>query len=290
MSIYQTLSFWATVVVYLVAIFMVFAGIAWRNTARMERGTNIAILGGITAQTIALAVRWVEAGHFPYVGNYEGALFGSWALILFFGLLVRYRPETRIGSVVVLPALIVTLGWGLTHMDAVGPVTPVYQSPWLITHFTFAWTTYAVYLVVASLAVAQLIRIRAEERGRELTGPLASIPSRQRIDEISLPLVGFGFLNNALLLVTGAIWANRLWGQYWGWDPVETWSLLTWLGYGLYLHARLTLGWTGKRLAWIAIIALFGISMATWGVQFAPNTYHLFQDLGATTPSMSRPQ
>lgn len=290
MSILQTTSFWATVVVYLVSTFMVFAGIAWRNAARMERGSRIAIIGGGVVQTLALAIRWWEAGHFPYVGNYEGALFGSWVAIVLFGLLVRYRPDTRIGSVVVLPVIIVTLGWGLTHMDPVGPVTPVYQSPWLITHFTFSWTTYAVYLIVASLAIAQLIRLRAERLGRTLKGPLAQIPDDKRIDELSLPLVGFGFLNNALLLVTGAIWANRLWGQYWGWDPVELWSLLTWLGYGFYLHARLTLGWTGKRLAWIAIIALFGISMATWGVQFAPNTYHLFKDLGATAPGMSRPQ
>jgi cytochrome c-type biogenesis protein CcsB len=289
MSIYQTLSFWALVAAYVAATFVVFAGIAWRRPSWMERGARVAVFVGGPIHAVALGVRWYEAGHFPYVGNYEGALFGAGMAILAFAVLLRLRPETAIGSAVVLPVIIVTLGWGLTHMDAVGPVTPVYQSPWLITHFTFSWTTYAVYLVVAGLAVANLIRIRAEERGRELTGALAAIPSSVRIDEISLPLVGFGFLNNALLLVTGSIWANRLWGQYWGWDPVETWSLLTWLGYGFYLHARLTLGWTGKRLAWIAVIALFGISMATWGVQFAPTSYHLFRDLGATM-FQSRPQ
>lgn len=290
MSVLQTLTFWASVVVFVASTFMVFAGIAWRNEDRTRLGATLAIVGGIVALTLAIIVRWIEAGHFPYIGNYEGAMFGSWVAIVLFGLLVRVRPETRIGAAVVLPVIIVTLGWGLTHMDAVGPVTPVYQSPWLITHFTFSWTTYAVYLIVASLAVGQLVRARADRLGRELTGPLASIPSAERIDELSLPLVGFGFLNNALLLVTGAIWANRLWGQYWGWDPVETWSLLTWLGYGFYLHARLTLGWKGTRLAWVAIVALFGISMATWGVQFAPNTYHLFKDLGSTMPSLSRPQ
>lgn len=290
MSLLQTVSFWATVVVYLVATVLIFVAVAWRRRRGLEVAVRTILPLALALHTVALAVRWAEAGHFPFIGNYEGALFGTFLLGLALAAVSRLWRDTEVAGILVLPLIIVTFGYGLTQLEPVGPVTPVYQSPWLLVHFVFSWTTYAAYAVVAGLAVGQLMRARASRRGGT-PGPIVSkIPSDERIDEISLPLVGFGFLMNALLLATGSIWAYRLWGQYWAWDPVEIWSLLTWLGYGFYLHAYLTLGWRGKRLAWVAIIALFGISMATWGVQFAPTSYHLFKDIGGSFDTMSRPR
>ncbi len=289
MSLAQTLSFWATTGAYLLATVMFFYGLAWRKRHLMRRASRIIVPAGLVAHVVALGIRWTESGHFPYIGNYEGALFGAFLLALAFAVLVFVWEGGESTGLIVLPVLVVTLGYGLVQMEAVGPVTPVYQSPWLLVHFVFSWTTYAVYTVVAALAGVLLLRLRAERRGKTDRSIAAWAPPNERIDEISTPLVGFGFLMNALLLVTGSIWAYRLWGQYWGWDPVEIWSLLTWLGYGFYLHARLTLGWSGRKLAWVAIISLLGISMATWGVQFLPTSYHLFQDLGATM-FQSRPQ
>lgn len=68
------------------------------------------------------------------------------------------------------------------------------------------------------------------------------------------------------MIVSGAIWANQAWGRYWGWDPVETWSLIAWAIYAIYLHLTLTLGWRGKRAAWIAVIALPVILFSLLGV------------------------
>jgi cytochrome c-type biogenesis protein CcsB len=269
---------------------MVFVSVAWRKRELMQMAVTRVALAAVAVHAVALGVRWYEAGHFPYVGNYEGALFGAFLVGLALQVVVRIWPRTVAAGTLVLPMIIVTMGYGLVQMEPVGPVTPVYQSPWLLVHFVFSWTTYAVYTVVAGLAVGQLVKLRAAKAGREESGVSSWLPDSERIDEISLPLVGFGFLMNALLLVTGAIWAYRLWGQYWSWDAVEIWSLLTWLGYGFYLHARLTLGWKGRRLAWVAIVALVGITMATWGVQFLPTSYHLFRDLGGQVPTMSRPQ
>jgi cytochrome c-type biogenesis protein CcsB len=290
MSTLQTATFWVTLLAYLAATVMAFAALAWKRRSWLDTAVTKVALAGAVLHALALGVRWYEAGHFPYVGNYEGALFGAFLVSVALQIVVRLWPRTIVSGIVVLPMIVVTMGYGLVQMEPVGPVTPVYQSPWLLVHFVFSWTTYAVYTVVAGLAVAQLIEIHAEERDRADEGVAAWLPSSERIDDISLPLVGFGFLMNALLLVTGAIWAFRLWGQYWSWDAVEIWSLLTWLGYGFYLHARLTLGWRGRRLAWVAIIALVGITMATWGVQFLPTSYHLFKDLGGQVPTMSRPQ
>lgn len=118
---------------------------------------------------------------------------------------------------------------------------------------------------------------------------LNNTPGIERLQELTFRMVAFGFLVNAVMIASGAIWAYELWGSYWRWDPVETWSLLTWLAFGFYMHARLTLAWKGPRLAWVAVGALLGVLMTFWGVQFAPTSYHLFRDLGGTM-QLSRPQ
>ena len=71
--------------------------------------------------------------------------------------------------------------------------------------------------------------------------------------------------------------AKDLWGNYWSWDPVETWSLVTWLTYGLAIHLRLTLGWRGRRLAWIVILALAGMFITFFGINiFVSSSLHFF--------------
>jgi ABC-type transport system involved in cytochrome c biogenesis permease subunit len=70
------------------------------------------------------------------------------------------------------------------------------------------------------------------------------------------------------MIAAGSIWAKELWGAYWGWDPVEVWSLVSWLVYGLTIHLRVTLGWRGRRLAWIIIFAIVTVLITYWGVDF----------------------
>lgn len=76
------------------------------------------------------------------------------------------------------------------------------------------------------------------------------------------------------MIVAGAIWANEAWGRYWAWDPIETWSLMTWLAYAAYLHSRLTLGWRGRRSAWFAVLALPLVVFTLVGVPLAYNSIH----------------
>jgi len=76
------------------------------------------------------------------------------------------------------------------------------------------------------------------------------------------------------MIVSGAIWANEAWGRYWAWDPIETWSLIAWVVYALFLHARLTLGWSGNKLAWLSIIALPVVSFSLMGVPLVYDSIH----------------
>ena len=82
---------------------------------------------------------------------------------------------------------------------------------------------------------------------------------------------------SALMIAAGAIWAKNLWGSYWSWDPVETWSLLSWLIYGVCLHLRLTLRWRDRRLAWLVVFAIIGVLVSFFGVNLVmEGSDHLF--------------
>ena len=72
-----------------------------------------------------------------------------------------------------------------------------------------------------------------------------------------------------LMMISGCFWSNQVKGSYWGWDPVEVWSLVSWLTYGIYLHLRVTFGWRGRKLAWYALIALFAMIVSYWGIPFS---------------------
>ncbi|MCX8007823.1 MAG: cytochrome c biogenesis protein CcsA [Coriobacteriia bacterium] len=288
MSSIETWSFWLAILMYAFATVSAFGALAFRggNYQSVALGAAGA---GLLCHAVAIAARWVASGHFPYIEDYENVLVGTFAMTAAYVAVALRFKGTALAGVLVLPATLITCGYGLTQAGPPSPVTPPYQSGWLVVHVTFAWITYATYSTAAGLAAIHLIRRRWERQGK--TDRLPSwLPPSERIDGLLLRLVAFGFLNNAVMIASGSIWAYRLWGSYWSWDPVETWSLLTWLGYGFYLHAKLTLRWSQDRLAWLALFCLLGIMMVFWGVQLVPTSYHLFRDIGARVPWLSRPR
>ncbi|MDF1542185.1 MAG: cytochrome c biogenesis protein CcsA [Anaerosomatales bacterium] len=281
MSTAESVLIWSAAALYAAATILAFSALVWGRREMLRWSIGLAVVGCV-AHAVAIGVRWYSAGHFPYVEDYENVLVGSFAMVAAYLAMTYVRRGFGVAAVVVLPTVLITLGYGVTQAGAIQPVTPPYQSAWLVIHVTFAWITYAAYSAVAGLAVIVLWRERA--RSKAIDAPILPewIPSEEETDDVSMRLVAFGFLNNAVMIASGSIWAYRLWGSFWRWDPVETWSLLTWLAYGFYMHAHFTLGWRGRRLAWVALLALLGVLMAFWGVQLLPNSYHLFNSLGET--------
>ena len=102
------------------------------------------------------------------------------------------------------------------------------------------------------------------------------LPSLDVLDEVSYRGVAFGFPLLTIGIVTGAIWADQAWGRWWGWDPKETWSLITWLFYGGYLHTRLTMGWRGKHSAILAVVGLIVVLITYLGVNFFFSGLHSY--------------
>ena len=287
MSTLEVIGFWGAAVCYAVGSVLIFGSLALRREKWSSYSVWVAS-AGVAIHMVAIVGRWQAAGHFPYMDPYENTLVGTAVMASAFLGLAWWKRGFSVTGALVLPVTLITMGYSFSTYARTSPITPPYQSSWLVIHVIFAWITYASYSAVAGLAVAYILRERAAKRGTEFKLP-DWVPSSDRIDDISLKLVAFGFLNNAVMIASGSIWAYRLWGAFWRWDPVETWSLLTWLAYGFYMHARLTLGWRGRRLAWLALAALIGVLMAFWGVQLAPSSYHLFKQIGAGQ-FMSRPQ
>lgn len=273
--------FWAAVLSYTVSTVVLAGGFVFRRP-KWESTAFALTCAGLAAQTASIAVRAYEAGRLPYVHQYENLMAGVWFIVATYVAIGALRPDLRAIGALVLPAALLSLGYSMTFDHGVGAESPSTKSVWLGVHVLFAWFAYAAYTACAGLALIELLKGR--RRGVKPGSLLERAPDVPRLQELTFRLVAFGFLVNGVMIASGAIWAYELWGSYWRWDPVETWSLVTWLAFGFYMHAYLTLGWRGRRLAWLALFALFGIMMTFWGVQVMPSLlgsqYHLFQDMG----------
>ena len=138
---------------------------------------------------------------------------------------------------------------------AVAPLVPALHSVWFLIHIVAAAISGAAFNVGGVMSILYLVKKRAEERNN-VHGYLERLPSSRKIDLIAYRFLAFAFPLWTFTVAAGAIWAEYAWGRYWGWDPKETWALVTWVIYAGYLHARSTAGWRGTRAAVIAIVGL----------------------------------
>jgi len=137
------------------------------------------------------------------------------------------------------------------QLSAVAPLMPALKSPWLTVHVITAAVAYAAFALAAGLAAVQFF------------------PAGQSIkdDHIYL-LVGGGFVLLSLSIVLGAIWAEQAWGRYWSWDPKETWALITWIIYAIYLHIYRSRDWPGTTTRWMVIIGFALVLFTFFGVNY----------------------
>jgi len=152
-------------------------------------------------------------------------------------------------------SVLLTLGTAITLLYRnSAPLVPALKSTWLVIHVTSAIISGGVFLLANVVAASYLYLERVESRGPRPSW-LQRVPSLEVLDQLSYRLVAFVFPLWTFAVIAGAIWAESAWGRYWGWDPKETWAFITWVAYAAYLHARVTVGWRGRRAAWLCIFA-----------------------------------
>ncbi|MDI6715829.1 MAG: c-type cytochrome biogenesis protein CcsB [Actinomycetota bacterium] len=273
----ETIFFWTTVIILAGASSIFAAGLAFRKDVAIKGAFWIVACAAATL-TIAIASRWIATGHFPLMDEYENSLTAAWLIMaIYIGLRYKIRGLRSLG-IVAAPISLIILGLGVMSGPRLSPLTPPYKSIWLYAHMTFSQLTVVSMLIAFGLAVLYLVKARDKQaNGQSMR--LERLPTAEVLDDLSFRFIIFGYITATLMIITGAIWANHLWGNYWNWDPIETWSLVTWLIYGIYLHTRFSYGWSGRRASWFAIIATISVIINFWGIAYVTNTFHILSKL-----------
>jgi ABC-type transport system involved in cytochrome c biogenesis permease subunit len=217
---------------------------------------------GLIAHLSAIGVRWVALGHGPFITKYENL--SSYALatvLLALGASVIKTVRGRGIDVLLYPIALMLMAIGLYTGPEVATLPPTFSGTWLVLHVCFYFVAFAA--AAACLSASGLVLLSPRTLGRLPSDPVW-------LDAIAYRFGGIAFAFWGIGMLTGSVWAYYSWGRFWGWDPVETWSLVTWLAFGIYLHARRFYRLSGKRAATLLIVcvvlafwSLFGTSILT---------------------------
>jgi cytochrome c-type biogenesis protein CcsB len=224
---------------------------------RTERAARIATAMMVLGFLLLLAgviARGISNGHVPWGNMYEFSITGALAFTGAYLIALRKHDLRWLGLFVSI-AVLLTLGTAITllYRDS-APLVPALKSTWLVIHVVAAIISGGVFLLANVIAGAFLYLDSMEKRGGRK--PWAKrLPELETLDQLSYRLVAFVFPLWTFSVIAGAIWAESAWGRYWGWDPKETWAFITWVAYAAYLHARVTVGWRGRRAAWLCLFA-----------------------------------
>lgn len=256
MSTPFAVSFWVAMVLYALAVAAHLFGQAFQKPHWQVRATWV-VVAGLALHTVLVGWRWVATGHAPVMGNFENAMVGAWFIVAM-TLWTGWRQRFPLVAAGALPIALVIMAMGALSTPNPGPLEASLQSAWLWIHVFFAWLAHGGYAVACGAGVVFLVKTRA--------GKTPAAESLVRLEELMMRSTIFGFVTDAVMLAAGSLWAKKLWGSYWSWDPVETWSLVSWLTYGVALHLRRTMGWRGRKLAWLVVFAIVFVLVSFWGV------------------------
>jgi cytochrome c-type biogenesis protein CcsB len=244
--------------------------------------------------TVTLLSRWIGEGYFPLSNLYESLIFLSWSISTL-QLIVESKTQSRLIGAISTPLLFLISGFSsLTlpvEMQKALPLVPSLQSNWLMMHVSMMMVSYATLILGSLLSILYLAFISFNQKEKALLLELSSVNSSastltsnnyskisllQTVDIWSYRIIGLGFPFLTIGIISGAVWANEAWGSYWSWDPKETWALITWIVFAIYLHSRLIKGWQGEKAAFLGSCGFFVIWICYLGVNFLGKGLHSY--------------
>jgi cytochrome c-type biogenesis protein CcsB len=240
----------------------------WKRAARL-RWAPVAVMSAAMALNVALIVgRWLEADRPPFKTLHESlVLLGACIALVYLFVEAVYRMR-----LLGLPAALgsaASLLYAVARTDhEIATLPAALQSGWFIPHVVVYFFGYAALVVAGGAAAIYLVHPARIEHGRE------HLLGSRTVDLASWMhgAVKFGFVLLTLGLFIGGVWAKEAWGDYWTWDPKETWALVTWLVYAAYLHLYHVAGWRGRRLALVVLAGLAAVLFTYLGVNVLPTT------------------
>jgi len=213
---------------------------------------------GLVCQAGSMAWRGLQLGRLPIVGPHDTLFFMSLSTALF-GIVISFRQEKR--KELLYPMLLLSVFFtllSLLYPPHNAPLPPVLRTFWFESHVALSFFSYALFGIAAVLGIIHLVK-----RGGRTEGL-----------QYKAILVGYCFFSAAMIF--GGIWAYYAWGTYWLWTPKELWTVILWLFYSLYLHARLRPWWLGRPSAALGIVGFVIVMFTYLGVSLFMKSSHSF--------------
>jgi len=234
---------------------------------------------GFFIHTLGLIYRWAEThktgyGYVPLSNMYESLIFFSWTIVLIYPLLEFRFKQRIIGTFATLFAFMAIAASSILPGSnaTIKPLIPALQSNWLAIHVITCFFGYAAFAVSFGISLLFLIQHRWEG----ISGGIKWLPNTKMLDEVNYRSIVIGFPMLTVGIITGAAWAHYAWGSYWSWDPKESWSLITWLIYAAFLHARITRDWRGRRMAILSLLGFIAVLFTYFGVSYILSGLHSY--------------
>ncbi len=281
----SNLSFGVALVLYLTASVLSFHHLAYRRRGALS-ASRAAALGGLGAHAVSVVTRGLAAGRVPWGNMYEYASVLGLVIVAAYLLVIEpaWRAEAARGFA--LGAAVLAMAGATMFYVPPGPLVPALNSYWLRIHVVLAVLGSALFTLATVFTVLYLWRERRGRRSAAAAAPArepvlvgavgerpedyaadpaeddpaplpaerSRLPAAASLDRMAYRTVVFAFPIWTMAVIAGAIWAEQAWGRYWGWDPKEVWSFVTWVAFAGYLHARATVGWRGRRAAALALV------------------------------------
>jgi cytochrome c-type biogenesis protein CcsB len=270
-----------TTFIYAFASLFYIGGWVFKKPLLGRCGTWVA-LGGLALNTAGILLRWRESyqlgyGHAPLSNLFESLIFFAWIIILIYLVVERRYRDRTIGAFITPLAFLAIAYASLSPdiSDRIRPLMPALKSNWLIAHVFTCFVGYAAFAISFGVGIMYLIKGDGgtTESGGDSVGLIAKLPSASVLEELIHQMVLFGFLFLSIGIITGSVWANSAWGRYWGWDPKETWSLITWFVYAGLLHARYVGWFRGRAIAWFSLVGFAAVMFTYFGVNLLPGLH-----------------
>ena len=266
----ENVLFTIVMLLYFAAMILYFLFIATKKDGLAKIAAILQSIG-LILHTAALVCRGIGAGRLPLTNQYEFATSFAWGLSLV-SLIFIWKFKFPMLGAFAAPVIFLIIGYAAMQSKDVKDLMPSLRSNWLGFHVSTAIISYGAFGVSFVLGIIYLLREKMEHS--EFWN--RHVPVREKVDLIAYRSVCLGLLFLTFTIITGAIWAERAWGSYWSWDPKETWSLITWIIYAIYLHLRINRGWKGRAAAIFAVIGFVCVLFTYIGVNTLLSGLHSY--------------
>ena len=285
---------------YLAAMVSYFAYLSFQRDFLWKVARAAAVLG-LSANVVSIITRGLAAHRVPWGNMYEYSALLACLVVAGYLIVVEgiYKVRSLGGFVMAFAILTMAVASQFFYVTP-GPLVPALNSYWIKIHVQAAIWGSSLFALGGIVTILYLIQDRRERRtvdalreqdpapimGASLDldaphdlvddagAPMSAgaapgkkrLPSAATLDTLAYRLIAFAFPIWTFAVIAGAIWAQEAWSRYWGWDPKETWSFITWVIFAGYLHARATAGWRGRKSAWIALVGFASLLITYYAV------------------------